>query len=105
MELATGRRPAVVISREDLNRGSYTVVVLFTSSNFEARSKLPNCVPFSAGEFGLDRDCVAQCESITFLKRGDIDEEAGPIGTLSGERLRCLIHAVGHVIEANCEPA
>jgi mRNA-degrading endonuclease toxin of MazEF toxin-antitoxin module len=41
-----GPHPVIVISRESLNRGRYALVVPCTSSPFEARSKLNNCVPF-----------------------------------------------------------
>ena len=53
VDLATGRRPSIVISRESLNQGNYVVVVLCTTKRFAIRSKLPNCVRFQAGEFGV----------------------------------------------------
>ena len=56
-----GPHPVVVISREDLNRGQYALVVVCTSSRFAVRSQLASCVPFRAGEFGFTVDCVAQC--------------------------------------------
>ena len=58
----------VVVSREQLNRGKYVVVVPVTSEGFAVRANLPNCVPFSAGQFGFDKNCVAQAEQIaTFI--------------------------------------
>lgn len=59
-----GPRPIIVVSREDLNRGHYVLAVLCTSSRFSIRSKLPNSVPFQAGQFGFTKDCVAQCENL-----------------------------------------
>jgi mRNA-degrading endonuclease toxin of MazEF toxin-antitoxin module len=99
-----GRRPIIVVSREDLNRGNYVVAVLCTTVNFPVRSRLPNCVPFQTGEFGLPQDCVAQCEAITFVDKQDIDSIAGPLGMLDDARMREVIHALGHVIDSDCEP-
>lgn len=53
-----GPHPVVVVSREELNRGRYALVVVCTSARFAVRSKLPNCVPFQAGDFGFTVDCV-----------------------------------------------
>lgn len=98
------KRPVVVVSRDDLNRGRYAVCVPLTSAQFTKRKNLLHCVPLRAGEFGLDRDCVAQAEAVTFLELGDLDTATGPIGTLDAERLRALVHAIGHVIDSDCEP-
>lgn len=68
-----GVRPVLIISREPLNRGGYAVVVPITSSHFDRRSHLPNCVPFRAGQFGLTKDSVAQCEAILSIERSQID--------------------------------
>ena len=104
-DLASGRRPAIVVSREELNRGSYVVAVLCTTSQFTTRAALPNCVAFHVGEFGLPRDCVAQCEAITFIDQTNLDLATGVLGTLDATRLRDLIKAVGYVLESDCEPA
>jgi mRNA-degrading endonuclease toxin of MazEF toxin-antitoxin module len=99
-----GKRPAVVVSREELNRGRWVVAVLITSTHFAVRSALPHCVPFRAGEFGLTRDCVAQAETITFLDSSDLDLDAGPIGVLDERRIRDLIRAIGNLMGSECEP-
>lgn len=101
-DLESGRRPAVVVSREELNRGAYVVAVLCTSADFAARSRRANCVPFRAGEFGFTKDCVAQCESILFLRKVRLDPD--PIGVLDDTALRDVIRAIGHVLDADCEP-
>jgi len=98
------KRPVIVVSRDDLNRGDYAVCVLITSAHVERRRDLPNCVPFRAGEYGLDRDCIAQAEAVTFLELHDLDTSSGPIGVLDGDRLRALVHALGHVLDSDCEP-
>jgi mRNA-degrading endonuclease toxin of MazEF toxin-antitoxin module len=104
VDLAAGRRPGIVVSRESLNQGDYTVMVLCTTKRFSVRSRLPNCVPFRAGEFGMPSDCVAQCEAIYALEKGEIDIASGMIGRLDGARLREVIRAIGEVIDSDCEP-
>jgi mRNA-degrading endonuclease toxin of MazEF toxin-antitoxin module len=103
-DLAVGRRPIVIVSREGLNRGNYAVAVLCTTVHFTVRSTLPNCVPFRAGEFGLPQDCVAQCETIMFVDKQDIDLATGAIGILDDVRLRDVIKAIGDVIDSDCGP-
>jgi mRNA-degrading endonuclease toxin of MazEF toxin-antitoxin module len=103
-DLSAGRRPVIIVSREPLNRGAYVVAVLCTTARVEQRAKLPNCVSFGAGEFGLPKDCVAQCETVTFLDRSDLDEVNGMIGILDAARLRAVVQAIGNVIGAECEP-
>jgi mRNA-degrading endonuclease toxin of MazEF toxin-antitoxin module len=103
-DVGTGRRPVIVVSREDLNRGNYTVVVLCTTQRFAIRSKLPNCVSFDVGDFGMPTACVAQCEANYALEKGEIDAASGRIGKLDDRRLRDVIKAIGHVIDSDCEP-
>jgi mRNA-degrading endonuclease toxin of MazEF toxin-antitoxin module len=99
-----GFRPVIIVSREDLNRGYYVVGVVCTSARFPVRSKLPNCVPFRAGEFGFTVDCVAQCENLLSIDKRQLDLDSGPFGVLDPERLRDVIKAIGYVIESDCEP-
>jgi mRNA-degrading endonuclease toxin of MazEF toxin-antitoxin module len=99
-----GRHPVIVVSREDLNRGRYALVVVCTSARFSVRSKMPNCVPFRAGEFGLTADCVAQCENILSIETTMIDIASGPLGVLDGIRMRDVIKAIGYVMDSDCEP-
>jgi mRNA-degrading endonuclease toxin of MazEF toxin-antitoxin module len=66
-------------------------MVLCTTKRFAMRSKLPNCVPFQAGEFGMPSDCVAQCEAIYALEKGEIDVASGTAGRLDTARLRDVI--------------
>ena len=99
-----GPHPVIVASRENLNRGRYTLVVPCTSSRFAVRSKLSNCVAFRAGEFGFTVDCVAQCENILSIDQAQLDLAAGPRGVLDSAALRNVVRAIGYVIESNCEP-
>jgi mRNA-degrading endonuclease toxin of MazEF toxin-antitoxin module len=99
-----GRRPAIIVSREELNRGHWAVAVLVTSTQFATRSKLPHCVAFASGEYGLTKNCVAQAETITYLAISDLDLVSGPIGVLDEARMRELIKAIGHMLASDCEP-
>ena len=96
--------PVIIVSREDLNRGNYALVVLCTSSRFAARSKLATCVPFRAGTFGFTKDCVAQCENMFAVSIANLDLVTGPIGVLDDIALRDVIQAIGKVIGSDCEP-
>ena len=98
------QRPIIIVSQRKLNLGKYVVVVPLTSTNLEKRWNLPNCVSFKAKSFGLPMDCVAQCEAITFIEKEFIILNTGPIGTLDGEKWRLLLHAIGYVVCAVCEP-
>lgn len=102
--IGAGIRPGIVVSRESLNRGNYVVVVLCTSTRFAQRSQLPNCVPFHAGEFGLAKDCVAQCESVLYVDKSRIDIAQGIIGILDDGAWRKIVKALGHVFDSDCEP-
>ena len=99
-----GPHPVIITSRENLNRGRYALVIPCTSSRFPVRSKLANCVPFRAGEFGFTVDCVAQCENIVSIDQAQIDLVAGPTGVLDGAALRSVVKAIGYVIESDCQP-
>src|SRR5947209_7035402 len=90
-ETDAGKRPAVIVSRGELNRGRWVVAILVTSAHFATRAGLPHCVPFRAGEFGLTKDCVAQAETVTYLAISDLDHDAGILGTLDESRFRELI--------------
>ncbi len=100
----TSRRPVIIVSRHSLNRGDQVVVIPLTTAHWERRKKLPNCVAFQAGEFGLNRDCVAQAERIACLQMGDLDFSHEPIGELDASRFRELVRAIGYMIDADCEP-
>jgi mRNA-degrading endonuclease toxin of MazEF toxin-antitoxin module len=86
--IPAGPRPVIVVSREDLNWGTYALVVVCTSARFSIRSKLANCVAFHAGAFGFTADCVAQCENMLSIDKAQLDLTAGPIGVLDDAALR-----------------
>jgi mRNA-degrading endonuclease toxin of MazEF toxin-antitoxin module len=98
------RHPVVVVSREELNRGDYVVAALITSQRFAVRSKLANCVPLLAGQFGMTQDCVVQGEMTGPVHKDVIDVAAGPVSTLDDLTLRDVVKAIGYVMDSDCEP-
>jgi mRNA-degrading endonuclease toxin of MazEF toxin-antitoxin module len=94
----------IVISREELNRGDYVLVVFCTSRKFALRSRLKNCVAFKAGQFGFSKDSVAQCENLLSIEKTRLDLDRGPVGVLDELSTGDVIKAIGHVIESDCEP-
>ncbi len=101
---AAGPHPVIVISREELNRGHYALVVVCTSARFATRSKLANCVPFQAGEFGFTVACVAQCENMLSIDKGQLDLTEGIMGKLDETSMQKVIKAIGYVIKSDCTP-
>ena len=99
-----GPHPVIVVSREELNRGRYALAVVCTSARFALRSKLSNCVPFLAGDFGFTIDCVAQCENILSIDQGQLDLATGPMGILDEAALQTVIKSIGYVIKSDCKP-
>jgi mRNA-degrading endonuclease toxin of MazEF toxin-antitoxin module len=99
-----GRRPVIVLSREDLNRGNFVLAVPLTTARFAVRSSLPNCVPFRAGQFGLTADCVAQGEQVGPVEIQALDTSAGTVGVLDDLSLRDVVKAIGYVMDSDCEP-
>ena len=98
-----GPHPVIVVSREELNRGRYALAVVCTSARFAVRSKLSNCVPFQAGDFGFTVDCVAQCENILSIDQAQLDLAMGPMGTLDETALDRVIKSIGYVINSDCK--
>jgi len=94
--------PVIVISRSDLNRGTRVICVMVTSQKFAARSLLPNCVPFQAGQFGLTTNCVAQCENLLNLDKSRLAPQM--VGKLDDTAMRNVVLAIGNVIDSYCEP-
>jgi len=71
------------LNREELNRGNWIVAFLVMSTRFSLRCSLRHCVPFQAGEFGLDKDCVAQAEMIVAVEPAD---DTGAVVSIDGQR-------------------
>jgi len=99
-----GPHPVIVVSREELIRGRYALAVVCTSARFAVRSKLSNCVPFQAGDFGFTVDCVAQCENILSIDLAQLDLAAGPMGALDDAAFQKVVKSIGYVIKSDCKP-
>jgi len=100
-----GPHPVIVVSREELNRGHYALVVVCTSARFAVRSQLASCVPFHAGQFGFTADCVAQCENILSIDKRQLDRAgSGRTGVLDEMAWREVVKAIGYVVGSDCEP-
>lgn len=97
-------RPVIIVSREDLNRGNYVVAVPLTTRHYSSRSRLPNCVAFRKGDYALEDDCVAQADALTLFEKADLDLDTGVLAALDDVAIRSLVHAIGYVISADCEP-
>ena len=80
------------------------MVVVCTSARFATRSKLANCVPFQAGNFGFTIDCVAQCENMLSIDKGQLDLAPGPMGKLDEAAMQKIINAIGYVMKSDCTP-
>ena len=94
--------PFLIVSRDELNRGKRVIGVNITSVDVERRSTYPNCIRIAAGQFGLNKDSVIQCENVVALNR--VRLEAAPIGKVDRETMRDVIKALGYVFDADCEP-
>lgn len=96
-------RPFVVVSREELNRGKYFLAVPFTSQRIAERARYKNCVRFAKGSFGLWKECVAQAEGLTQLRKSDL-VHGNRIGRLDPQALEKVVEAVGYALAAECAP-
>ncbi len=95
---------AIVVSQERFNRGKYLIVVPITSKRFTERKDMPNCVPFTSGQYCFTMNCVARAERMALVEKTDLRTDAGPIDTLDGQDLWMLVKAIGVVIGAECVP-
>jgi mRNA interferase MazF len=78
-----GKRPAIVVQRDDLTEDMVTVIVIPITSNLE-RLAIPTCVRIPSGEAGLTRDSVALCHHVQVRGKAWAIER---LGELSAERM------------------
>src|SRR3990172_1140480 len=86
-----GERPAVVGSRNELNRGSLFLVVPCTSSRVERGKTLPNHAFLPKGEGGVSVDCVAQGHLVQPVPR---DALLGRLGSIDPKALGEVLAAI-----------
>lgn len=101
MRQGDDERPCVIVSRQELNQGDWLTIVPFTTARLEERSHHGNCVAFRRGQFGLEKDCVAQAEQITAIKKYRISSDR--IGQLDTVTFRELVKAVAYVLDVELE--
>jgi mRNA interferase MazF len=75
-----GKRPVLVVSREQLNRLLPVVnIVPLTSRKSAARTIYPNEVLLPAGTAGLKVDSIALCYQLRTLDKGRLERELGEV--------------------------
>jgi mRNA-degrading endonuclease toxin of MazEF toxin-antitoxin module len=72
-----GERPAVVISRNELNGGSLVLVVPCTASRVEERQGIPNHAFLAKAIGGLVSDSVAQTHLVQPVEVSSLIERTG----------------------------
>jgi mRNA interferase MazF len=89
-------RPALVVSRNELNRGRLLLVVPCTSSQVEERAVYPNHVLIPAGSGGLTKDTVAQTHLIQPIEVSCLEQK---LGSLNNEQLAEVLLAIAWTID------
>lgn len=89
-------RPAIIVSRPELNRGHTVLAVPCTSSRVPERAASPNHVLLTGGTAGLTRDSVAQAHLVQPVP---LTRLVSRMGTLAPERLGEILLAVAWVID------
>lgn len=89
-------RPAVIVSRPELNRGNSVLAVPCTSSLVPERAASPNHVLLTKGTAGLTKDSVAQAHLIQPVP---LTRLVSRMGALEPERLGEVLLAVAWVID------
>ena len=86
-----GIRPIVIVSREQLNRGSVFLCVPVTSSRVEERRKYANYVFVPAGAGGLREDSVAVAHLVQPVRADLLREHWGTLPEATLQRILLAI--------------
>lgn len=89
-------RPALIVSRDELNRGRLILVVPCTSSFVKERAAYSNHVLLPAGSGGLTADTIAQTHLIQPVEASTLLRK---MGTLSQELLAEVLLAIAWSID------
>ena len=82
-----GRRPVLVVSREQINQLLSVVnVIPLTSRKSEARVIYPNEVLLPAGTAGLRVDSIALCYQIRTLDKSRLEQDLGELNDTGLQR-------------------
>ena len=82
-----GMRPVIIVSREQLNRGTLYLGVPVTSSRVEERRRYANYVFLSAGAGGLRVDSVAVTHLVQPVRSEFLRERWGTLPDTALQRL------------------
>jgi mRNA interferase MazF len=93
-----GRRPVLIVLRDEAIRRTTRVVVAPISSNIR---QLESEVPVGRGE-GLPYESVAQCDGLQTIDRHYV--EPRPLGRLGSAKLRTLDEALRYALDVKCPP-
>jgi mRNA-degrading endonuclease toxin of MazEF toxin-antitoxin module len=84
-------RPAVVPSRNELNKGRLILVAPCTTSRIEERRKLPNHIHLAKGEAGLPEESVVQSHLVQPV---EVDSLLQKYGEITGPKLAEVLLAL-----------
>ena len=86
-----GRRPAVVVQHDRFNRSAIaTTVVAAITSNLRLAA-MPGNVRLRKGDANLPRSCVVNVSQLLTVDRARL---VRPMGTLTHERMRRVLHGL-----------
>ena len=89
-------RPAIIVSRNELNRGRLILVVPCTSSRVDERAIHSNHVFIPSGVGGLTKDTVAQTHLIQPIETSYLERR---LGKLTSEQLAEVLLAIAWTID------
>lgn len=91
---ADKRRPIVIMSREELNRGYTVLAIPCSASHVEKKRKRQSCAFFQKGEGGLRFDSVAMADKIALVEKSEILLSGGPIGMFNDNQMQRIFAAL-----------
>ena len=81
------RRPAVVVSSDRFNRSRISTVVVSAITSNLRLAAAPGNVELSAGEAGLDRDCIINVSQTLVVDRSRLGEQVGTLDAATMHRV------------------
>lgn len=93
---ASGRRPAIVVSRDSVNRSSPVVLVVPCTRYRPERRIYPSQVVLRAGQGGLALDSIAQGEQLRVVSKSRLLRQRG---SLSSGAMAALSSALALVLD------
>jgi mRNA interferase MazF len=95
-----GRRPAVIVSSEDMAAGS-TVLVVPLTKTAPGGGGAPYSAPVAATQSGLDYDSHALCHQIRVVDKERLEQK---IGRLAPEVMGAIDESLAYVLGLEPEP-